>query len=57
MEILLGIASIIQCFCYAKGALSKHWLVKLAWRVYNKAWNLKCDTTEMTAATNEDWIG
>ena len=25
--------------------------------VYIKAWNLKYHTTEMTAATNEDFIG
>ena len=32
-----------------KAAFSKHWLVKLAW-------HLKYDTTEMTAATNEDCL-
>ena len=50
METFFGRASVL------KATFTKHWLVKLAWRIH-KAWNLKYDTTEMTAATNEDCIG
>ena len=46
MQILLGRASIIQCFFHAWHDMCVH-----------KAWSLKCDTTEMTAATIEDYIG
>ena len=40
-----------------KATFCKHWLVKLAWYCVHKAWNLKYETTEMTAATNEDCKG
>ena len=54
----LGELQSFNAFVMIKATFSKHWLVKLAWHVcIHKAWNLKYETREMTAATNEDSIG
>ena len=57
MEILLERASIIQCFCHAKGNIEWTLISQISATCVHKAWNLKYDTTEMTATTNEGCIG
>ena len=55
MEILLGRASIIRCFCHAKGNIQETLISQISMicvYIY-----LKYDTAEMTAATNEDCMG
>ena len=56
MEVLLDRASIIQCFGRAKDSVNLDQSNQHDMCVH-KAYNLKYDTTEMAAATNEDCIG
>ena len=57
MEILLGRASSIQCFCHATGKIQQTLISQISKTCVHKARNLKYDTAEMTAATNEYCIG